>query len=265
MSSPTISTSSPAMPRPSPGWQAPAHVSASSVATPHRTVPGARRRAGHRVAVVDGLPAGVVHGQRRQPLHHRTGGHRNDVDAPADRRGATRDQLLGGDETVGQHHDLRGARVDEAAQQLLGGATGSVASASGRRTWAPSPANSSAAPSPSTTASTARSRVQPPGACAAPPASEVIWIRLGVPTAARPRWRRPRRRSARAPNSCHRRRPTPRWRPNRRARRAARRRCSTPSGVAAAQQVHHLELRTGAATVVPTSGGGGQILLAGGA
>ncbi len=73
---------------------------------PHRAVPGARGGAGHRVAVVDRLPLGVVHRQRGQPLNHRTGGHRHDVDAPSDRRGAARDEFLGGDVAVGQHHDL---------------------------------------------------------------------------------------------------------------------------------------------------------------
>ena len=87
---------------------------------PHRAVPGARRGAGHGVAVVDGLARRIVHGQRGQPLHHRPGGHGHHVDAPADRGGAPRDEFLGGDVAVGQHHDLRGAGVDERAQQLFG-------------------------------------------------------------------------------------------------------------------------------------------------
>jgi len=79
----------------------------------HRTVSGTRGRAGHGVPVVDGLTTRVVHRQRRQSLHHRARRHRHDVDAPADRCGTPGDQLLGGDVSVGQHHDLGGRRIDE--------------------------------------------------------------------------------------------------------------------------------------------------------
>ena len=61
---------------------------------------------------------------------------------------------------------------------------GSSASGSGRSTQAPSSANNSAAPSPSTTASTARSRVQLPGGSPLVPlVSTEIWIRRGLPNA----------------------------------------------------------------------------------
>ncbi len=55
-------------------------------------------------------------------------------------------------------------------------------SASGRSTFAPSPANSASAPSPSTIASTARARLQlPDGRAPAVPVSAVTWMRLGAP------------------------------------------------------------------------------------
>src|ERR1700722_5989995 len=58
---------------------------------------------------------------------------------------------------------------------------GSGLSALQRNTFAPSPANSCSAPSPSTTASTARRRVHRPDA--APPRNVEIWMWLGGPTA----------------------------------------------------------------------------------
>ncbi len=82
--------------------------------------------------------------------------------------------------------------------------TGSWAAASRCSTQAPSPANRSAAPSPSTTASTARSRVQPPaGSPGVPELSAEMTMRLEPPgrSVPLPRRRR-RRRCARGPSRC---------------------------------------------------------------
>ena len=74
----------------------------------------------------------------------------------------------------------RFARLAE-EERNSGALTGT--SGSGCRTWAPSPMNRLSAPSPSTTASTARSRLHPPaGWRSTPPVSDVTWIRLGRPT-----------------------------------------------------------------------------------
>ena len=169
LSGPTTRTSSPAMPRPSPVHKCrPRSGPARWRRAPNRAAPRPRpapsciRRRRPAYQVVDG--------KRREALHHRPRRHRHHVDAPADARGAARDQFLGRDVPVGQHHHLGGTGVDQGPQQLTGADPwpGSADSGSGRSTSAPSRPKSSSAPSPSTTASTAFPAPAPRGRAAGP-------------------------------------------------------------------------------------------------